>query len=238
MREESWYKWLFIAMLLHVLIIGAFSIPMRAGRRSIDLSSYYSVNLVGDIGSGAQKPVAAPPQPKVETNKAKALPQTHPPSTTKERTLTPVKKQGPQPTTKDDVRWLDKRIREMRKQYMDVSSGAGRGQGSSGLPSSGGSVPLDPALEKYYGDVWEMIRNAWHTPLSAKKELQTLVTITIRKDGLITDWQIDQRSGNRAYDEAVARAIRSIEKLPPIPPSFNSDSIQMGFNFHPGGEMR
>lgn len=261
MREDNWYKWLFIAMLLHVLIIGAFSIPTRPGNRKIDLNSYYSVNLVGDMGgetpktaapvaqAQVSKPAPAPPR-KTESKKAKTLP---PPPTSqlKTRTLAPVKKEVPE-TTKDEVKRLDKRIREMQDtdttsldekikqmrkhlQYMDVSAGRGPG---SGLPSSAGAVPLDPALEKYYADVWERIRSAWSTPLSAKKDLQTKVTITIRKDGRITDWQIDQRSESRPYDEAVARALRSIDKLPPIPASLNVDSIQLGFNFHPGGDIR
>ncbi len=260
MREESWYKWLFIAMFLHVLIIGAFTIPIRGGHKRVDLSSYYSVNLVGDTGGQTPKaaapPVPAPAQkqvaaPRAETKKAKQLPPRHPQSTTKERSLAPVKKQAPRAIAKDDVRWLDKRIREMknddttsidekirqmRKQYMDVSS-ASKGR-SSGLPSSGGSGSLDPALGRYQADVWGMIQEAWHTPLSAKKDLETLVTITVRKDGRITNWQIDQRSGNRAYDEAVARAIRSIDKLPPIPASLNVDSIDIPFRFLPGGDVR
>lgn len=259
MREDNWYKWFFIAMLLHVLIIGAFSIPYKHGSRKIDLSSYYSVNLVGDMGGSEApkatipeaKPQAKPvprPQPKAQPKKAKSLP---PPPTTssKTRTLTPVKKPVPETTAKDEVRRLNKRIREMQEtdttsidekisqmrkhvQYMDVSAGAGRGQGS-GLPSSGGSSPLDPALARYYAEVQDAIQEAWHNPFSAKRDLLTLVTITIRRDGRITDWQVDQRSGNRTYDEAVARTLRSLDKVPPIPPSLNTDSIQLGFRFRP-----
>jgi TonB family protein len=265
MREDNWYKWLFIAMLLHVLIIGAFSVPIKTRGKKIDLSSYYSVNLVGDMGG--ETPKTAAPAPPAEVKKPsppqKAEPKTakppqpkekeRPTSTTKERSLAPIKKEVPESMTKDDVRRLDKRIREMqettsiddkiremrkRTQYMDVSRGAGRGQGPSALPSSGGSVPLDPAEAAYQADVWEMIRSAWHSPLSAKKDLQTLVTITIRKDGRITDWQIDQRSESRAYDESVTRTLRSIDKLPPIPASLNMDSIQMSFDFHPAGDLR
>ena len=259
MREENWYKWFFIAMLLHVLIIGAFSVPVKTRSRKIDISSYYSVNLVGDVGGEtpkAEAPARPAPPHKAEP-KAKPLPQPkeqeRPTSTTRERSLAPVKKEVPESLTKDDVRRLDKRIREMqettsidekiremrkRTQYIDVSRGAGKGRGPSGLPSSGGSVPLDPAEAAYQADVWEMIRSAWNSPLSAKKDLQTLVTITIRKDGRISDWQVDQGSGSRVYDESVTRTLRSIDKLPPIPASLNVDSIQMSFDFHPAGELR
>lgn len=259
MREDNWYKWFFIAMLLHVLIIGAFSVPYKHSGRKIDLSSSYSVNLVGDVGGEAPKAApeaprevarpVPPPPPKVQPKKAKNLPPP-PVAAPKTRTLAPVKKPMPESTAKEDVRRLDKRIREMREtdttsidekiremrkkvQYMDVSTGAGKGQAGLGL-SSGGSVPLDPALARYYAEVQEAIQAAWHNPLSAKKDLVTLVTVTIRKDGRITDWQVDQRSGNRTYDEAVSRALRSVDKVPPIPPSLNTDSIQLGFRFRPG----
>ncbi len=163
MREENWYKWFFIAMLLHVLIIGAFCIPMKGGHKKIDLSSYYSVNLVGDMGgetpkaaapavpAEAKKPAPTPTEPK----KAKPLPPTkakqQPVSTTKTRTLAPIKKEVPPSTAKEDVRRLDKRIRQMQSedttsteekirqmqkhvQYMDVSSGGGRAPAPTAFP--------------------------------------------------------------------------------------------------------
>jgi TonB family protein len=260
MREENWYKWFFIAMFIHALVIGAFSIPLNGRSKKIDISSYYSVNLVGDVGGEAPqaaapqatKPAPTPP-PETKPTKAKSLPPA-PTATSKTRTLAPVKKPLPETTEKDDVRRLDKRIREMQNgdttsidekirqmrkqvQYMDVTSGVGKGQGS-GIASSGGSTPLDPALAQYYNEVREKMMTAWHSLYSAKKDLLTAVTITIRKDGRITDWQIDQRSGNRAYDEAVSRTLRSIDRLPPIPTSLNTDSLELGIRFHPGGDAR
>jgi len=65
-----------------------------------------------------------------------------------------------------------------------------------------------------------------------------VVSIRIRKDGKISDWTIEQRSGNRVYDESVARALRSVGALPPLPPSLNSDYLEIGFNFHPPGETK
>ena len=91
------------------------------------------------------------------------------------------------------------------------------------------SGPFDPVLQKYYADVWEKIQESWHSPnISVSKGLLTVVSIKIRKDGRITDWTIEQRSGNRAYDESISRALRSIDSLPPIPASLNTDFIEVG----------
>jgi TonB family protein len=252
MREENWYKWFFLAMLIHALILVAFSVSIKRSPRRIDIP-YYSVNLVGDIGGAGPEPKAAvstPPAPPAvkaaEPSKPKPLPQPKEKervvSTSKERSLAPVKKKDmPESIAKDEVRRLNERIRQMsqnestdekikemkeRVQYMDVVAGSkGGGSGSKGGSGS--------ASDAYANEVWGRIREAWRPPPSAKSDLQTSVTIKIRKDGRITDWQIDQRSGNRIYDEAVARALRSVNDLPPIPPSLNTDSVELGFTFHP-----
>lgn len=256
MREETWYKMLILSVVLHLLIVGAFSIPAGKARKKVDFSSY-SVNLVADVGGGAsQAPAAAPQAPvgkptpptklkRVETKKTKPVIQ--PREKEKERSLVPKKKDVPQATTRDEIKSLDEKIREMKKRnpYLDVAGkregGAGKGQGTLGLPTSsgGGSRPLDPALQKYMLEVWEKIQDAWHVPgLAFKKNLETVVSIKIRKDGRIVDMDIEQRSGNRVYDESVLRILRSIDSLPPIPPSLNTDFLEIGFNFHPPGDTR
>ncbi len=252
MREESWYKMLIASAILHVFIIGAFSIPLKKAFRKPDLS-YYSVNLVGDIGAPARQaaapavPVKAPPEPAKPVKKPepkKPIVKEKVVTATKERSLAPVKrKEMREAPTKDEVRTLDQRIREFRSrtQYMDVS---GKKEGAPsrgpGIPGAGTpSGPFDPVLQKYYADVWEKIQESWHSPnMAVTKGLLTVVSIKIRKDGRITDWTIEQRSGNRAYDESISRALRSIDSLPPIPASLHTDLIEIGFNFHPPGEMR
>ncbi|MGA2109734.1 MAG: TonB family protein [Syntrophorhabdales bacterium] len=260
MRDESWYKWFLVAMLIHALILGVFSLSIKRSPKKLDIP-YYSVNLVGDIGNDAapappkEKATPVPLDPtKAEPKKAKPLPQPkekeRPISTTKELSLTPAKKKEvPESTTKDDVRRLNERIRQMssndstankiremkqRIRYVDVAAG---GKGDAPGPK-GGSTQGDSAMAKYQAEVWEKISSAWRPPIFTKGDLQTLVWITIRKDGHITDWQIDERSGNRVYDETVARALKSVNDLPPIPPSLHADSVEIGFAFHPPAGVR
>ncbi len=250
MREETWYKMLVASVLLHVFIIGAFSIPASKISRKADLS-YYSVNLVAEgAGGGAPKALpgeAAKPSPPAAQKKAepkKPVEKERVVTRTKERSLASKKREMPVEPTKDEVRSLDQRIREMksRARYMDVSGAKDatpvKGPGLPGS-SAGGSGTMDPILQKYYADVWEKIQESWHSPsLSVSKGLLTIVSIKIRKDGRIADWTIEQRSGNRAYDESIARALRSIDTLPPFPPSLTTDYLEVGFNFHPPGATR
>lgn len=269
MREEAWYKMLIVSTILHLVFITAISIPYKKSARRIDLSSAYSVNLVGDMGGipgygkGAAvdiKEIKAPSTQEKTTQQKTVQP---PPAKKRQvpvrkdtKAVSLSKQKVPQKNnthstdtlTKDELSRFDRRISEMQKRtnYLDVtqmrtSAGGGErkvgGQGY-GLPisSQGGSKPLDLISQKYIFDIWEKIKEAWGLPgsYSSKKNLESIVTIKIRKDGRIIDINFEKRSGNRLYDESILRAIRSIDPLPSIPPSFNSDTVELGFRFLPG----
>ena len=258
MSEETWYKFLAVSMVLHIIVLGAFSAPVKWGSsKKIDLSSSYSVNLVGSTGSlggGSDGPrVAAQPKPQPKPDKPapaikeKKVPPKKPQPIPKQDDAVSLSKKKVPPTnkaTREEVDRLEERIRNIRKKtdYIDVakagSGGSGRGGGAgTGLPGSGGGsgAPLDPAMQKYLLDVYEKVKNAWNIPGMAKKDLETIVTIKARKDGRITEINIEKRSGNRIYDESILRALRAAEPLPVIPQSLNADSLEIGFRFLPGG---
>jgi len=150
-------------------------------------------------------------------------------------------------TTKEELSRLNDRIKEIRKRtdYLDVSRARGSagspgktGGSGYGLPGSseGGSRPMDPVSQQYILGIWEKIKNSWGLPgmSSFKKDLETIVTVRIRKDGRIVDINIEKRSGNRVYDESILRVLRSVDPLPPIPASLNMDTMEIGFRFLPG----
>src|SRR5690606_10453944 len=115
--------------------------------------------------------------------------------------------------TREEVDRLEERIKNIRKKtdYIDVAKagagGSGRGTGAGvGAPGSGGGsgAPLDPAMQRYLLDIYEKIKKAWNVPgMAQKKDLETIITIKLRKDGRIVDVNIEKRSGNRVYDESV-----------------------------------
>ena len=255
MSEEAWYKMLAVSVALHIIVIGAFSIPMKFSSKKIDLSGSYSVNLVGSAGNfgggtaGPKVQSQAKPQPKPKDKpapaiKEKKVPPKKPQPMEKEDDAVSLSKKKPvkPKASKAEVDSLEDKIRNIRKKtdYIDVAKagagGPGKG-GGGGLPGSGGGgAPLDPALQKYLLDIWEKIKNAWNVPgMAQKKDLETIVMIKIRKDGRIVDINIEKRSGNRVYDESVLRVLRAVEPLPPIPSSLNTDALEIGLRFLPGG---
>lgn len=269
MKEENWYKFLVISAILHVFIVAAFSVSIKKPYRKFDLSSAYSVGLVGDIrGGGSSRGVGLPQskpvvEPKSTPEKSSPAPKAkkqiaakHKPVPMKmEKEAVSLSKQKAPPAkaspSKEELSHLEARLRDMKKktEYLDVSQsksspgperwgGGGSGGGGGGLSGSGEGIgrPLDPATQQYMLGVWEKIKNAWGLPGMSKysKNLETVVTIRIRKDGRIVDINMEKRSGNRVYDESILRVLRSVDPLPPIPSSFNTDSLEIGFRFLPG----
>jgi colicin import membrane protein len=267
MKEETWFKMLVFSTILHFVVIGAFSIPIKKSSKRLDASSSYSVNLVGNIGgsAGGQRPGAIteskPAQKKAPARVSKPIPppKAKPLLARKEKELVSLskKKEPPKPTrpketpTKEELNRLDDKIREMKRraEYIDVtkskgpaaptgSSGAGANPGLPGA-GDGGARALDPEMQRYILGVWEKIKDSWGLPgmASFKKDLVTKVTIRIRKDGRIVDISMDERSGNKVYDESISRVLRSVDPLPPLPVSLDKDTLELGFRFIPG-EMR
>lgn len=276
MREESWFKMLVFSAIMHLIVLAAFSIPFKKSLKKIDLTSTYSVNLVGDMGGAiSAQPIGTPSVTgdsktkdisqkkvgeKINKTQTQLVRKRQVPEKKETNAISLSKKRPPiknnthanDTLTKDELNQLERRIGEIKRRtnYLDVtqmrsqsatggkSSGSGIGSYGYGLPISGQGAgrPLDLVSQKYIFDIWEKIKEAWGLPGSytTKKNLESIVTIKIRKDGRIIDINFEKRSGNRLYDESILRALRSIDPLPPIPPSFNSDTIEIGFRFLPG----
>jgi TonB family protein len=247
MSEEAWYKMLAVSFALHIFVLAAFSIPMKFTSKRFDLSSSYSVNLVGSVGNlgGGQKEGAAP---EIKKTPEKPVPvKSKPIPIKKEKDLVSLsKKKTPakETTTQEELDQLQKKIQNIKKktEYFDMAKSAGGGSGRGGtgglpFPGGGSGNPPDPLTQKYYLDIFDKIRAAWSVlpgTASFKKDLETIVVIKIRKDGRIVDINIEKRSGIRVYDESVQRALLAAEPLPPIPAALNMDYMEIGYRFQPG----
>ncbi|MBA4417727.1 MAG: hypothetical protein C0392_07430 [Syntrophus sp. (in: bacteria)] len=160
MREETWFKWLIISTILHFCLIGALSIPVKKFSRKIDLSSSYSVSLVGDMGGshgappgpagiseGKNLPAKEPPKPAPAKVKKPAPTRVKPVPVKQEKEVVSLSKKKTPPVketkktketpTKDELDALNRRLREIKKRtdYLDVTSK--RQTGSPGKTGAG-----------------------------------------------------------------------------------------------------
>ncbi|HAR94786.1 MAG TPA: hypothetical protein DCR97_02315 [Deltaproteobacteria bacterium] len=262
MSEKAFYRMLLLSLAFHLVFLALVGTPFKKTGRTVNpLSNTYSVNLVEDI-VGKSKDEGARPLPsqgpssppqrqkqRPETKKIKAVKKPTEPLEPV-RSLSPKKLPTKETTgaTKDELRHLEERLREMRKQ---TASGESRseakrgegGKGSEGLSGSSsgssgsGSGAQNPALVRYLILMRDRIESAWRIPFisGAQKNLEAKVTIKIRRDGRIVDISVDKRSGNRSYDESVLRTLRAIDPLPPIPSSVDEDPLEVEMTMRPEG---
>ncbi|MDI6801602.1 MAG: cell envelope integrity protein TolA [Thermodesulfovibrionales bacterium] len=80
----------------------------------------------------------------------------------------------------------------------------------------------------YYSLVEGKIKQNWVYPESLDRELETIITIKISKDGSITIRAIEKSSGNRLFDRSVIGAIAKAGPFPPPP-----NEMEIGVRFRP-----
>jgi len=125
-----------------------------------------------------------------------------------------------------------------------AGTGTGTGSGPVGSPSggspwgssSGGSSALESRLSDYYSAIWAKIKKEWTLPGDLPKgraDLETVIVITLERDGKVQKSSFEKRSGNTHYDQSAMRAIKKAEPLPPIPKEFSDETFEIGIRFHP-----
>jgi colicin import membrane protein len=256
MSEKRFYKMLLLSMAFHLVFLSVISISVKRANRTINpFLSSYSVNLVDDIAGKPKEVNAGPParlpdtrqqkQQKPEPKKTKPAKQAREPQEPV-RSLTPKRLPAKESTgtTKDEMKRLDERIKEMKRRtassepQSDVRRGPGtkEGAGSPGVRSAG-QGEQNSALARYLIHMRDRIESSWHIPFvsGAKKNLEAKVIVRIRRDGRIVDISLDKRSGNRAFDESVLRVLRAVDPLPPIPQSVDDDPLEVEMTLRPEG---
>jgi len=94
-------------------------------------------------------------------------------------------------------------------------------------------------LNTYYSQVTNLINSHWLLPESGYdkgKELLTVVSIRVDKDGIIQDVKIESESGDPLLDNSILIAIKRVGRLPPLPPEISKDPIEIGLQFSPPEE--
>jgi colicin import membrane protein len=132
-----------------------------------------------------------------------------------------------------ESRQVNSAIEGIRRKVTIGTSGAVESAPSG---TGGASGVMSIKFKIYYNLIWQRIRSAWVLPegaLKGKKDLETIISIRIARDGQIEDIQFEKRSGNAALDESALRAIKKANPLPPLPPGMEGDKFDLGVRFTP-----
>ncbi len=120
------------------------------------------------------------------------------------------------------------------------SAGAGAGGGAQALaggPGGGGGSGYLDATDFEYG--WYIARissilpSNWARPMAQelRQPLRAVVHFIIRRDGTLTDIELEQPSGDAALDRSALRAVQDSNPLPPLPYQYGKDSLGVHFYF-------
>ena len=90
---------------------------------------------------------------------------------------------------------------------------------------------------QYHAAIFGRLHQFWSLPEYMQKmsELEAVVVITISKNGQIANMFFENKSGNRAFDQFVAKTIDAASPLPPIPAAMRKQRHEIGLVFKPGG---
>jgi len=169
-------------------------------------------------------PVTVPPKavPPVAMTPPEAAPKPQPPPPPE---IPPQAKQpealSPQPAAAAAAR--ETRVEEPRSH---TTMGLGLTKGY--FKSLGEGETLREGVKQYYLEMLQVINEKWwmDQQIDKRRLAPIVVTITIARNGAITDSMILRGSGNSRYDKAVLAAIAAASPLPPLPANFDRDTFQ------------
>ncbi len=122
----------------------------------------------------------------------------------------------------------------VKSQTSSGTSGSGSGIGTG---AGGGDAKLDAALRRYYIAVSQKIHENWILPEMQewKKDLKAVLVVNVRRDGVVTEYEFEEKSSNPFFDQFVEKTLKESLPLPPFPDDIEESSLEIGLVFHPSG---
>jgi TonB family protein len=143
---------------------------------------------------------------------------------------------------------LDKVMEEIRKKAASAGASkqpqakavsektekAEKTENTAGLASQPGTGEMDAQMRAYYAMIWSRIKGMWALPqgILPGEVLETVIDLTILRNGAVTQVSFEKRSGNSYFDESAMKAIRKASPLPPLPTWIGGNSLGIGIRFH------
>ena len=122
------------------------------------------------------------------------------------------------------------------------SEKAAIGQTGSTVRTAGVSGPKGTGVEpefymkQYLSAVYQKIHDHWILPdlQNWDNALEAVLSITIRRDGTVTDSHFERKSANIYFNQFVLKAVKEASPMPPFPDKLIENSLEIGLRFKPG----
>ena len=94
--------------------------------------------------------------------------------------------------------------------------------------------PLNAVQAKaYLPKIDKLLRKDWKLPVEMDPELRVLVSVVVRRDGMLLQYELIKLSGNEFFDESVRRLFAKTELLLPLPMDFEAHAAEINLRFRP-----
>jgi len=169
-----------------------------------------SLRTIGDVGSGSRSVVL-----KKQIDALSSEP------------VYPLKTRKKEIT--DDV---DKAIEDIRDRAQTSAGETRRG-------TSGSNAEMTMKMRVYYSIIWSQIREQWALPegILPSDVYETVIAVTILRNGALADLVFEKKSGNKYFDESAVKAVKKASPFPALPEWFGDASLEMGIRFR-SSELR
>ena len=91
-------------------------------------------------------------------------------------------------------------------------------------------------MKQYLSAVYQKIHDHWVLPdlQNWDNALEAILSITIKRDGTVTDSYFESKSANIYFNQFVLKAVKDASPLPPFPSQLKEDTFEIGLRFKPG----
>jgi colicin import membrane protein len=123
---------------------------------------------------------------------------------------------------------------ENLKKKLGTRTATNNAQGeSSPAANAAASAEVNERLADYYTVIWSRIKSQWTLPggLNPKDNIEAIVQLRIMRNGAITGISFEKKSGLAYFDNSVLKALKKADPLPPLPPWYRENGLDLGIRF-------
>lgn len=133
------------------------------------------------------------------------------------------------------AREAERQSKLMAQSLAAISRQASSSAAPSPRPASG--PQLSALQQQYYLAIVNHVTQHWSVPEFQIWDpgLQTVVVITISRNGTIINQFIEKKSGNPTFDQFVRRTLKDAAPLPAMPKALRENKFEVGLRFYPEG---
>jgi len=124
-------------------------------------------------------------------------------------------------------------VENLRKKLGEKTPADNAKAESSPAANSAASAEANSQLADYYTVIWSRIKSQWNLPggINPKDNIEAIVQVRIMKNGAISAISFEKKSGLAYFDNSILRALKKADPLPPLPPWYRENGLDIGIRF-------